>query len=337
MKGSGYRIFAEMFMKELPKIPDDAMLRKLEPPKGKIPMVLDTDTYNEVDDQFALVHAILSDELDVEAVHAAPFYNNRSTGPGDGMEKSYEEILRILDLMEYKHTDFVFRGSRSYLPAPGKPVESEAAEHLIQLAMADRDGLLYVVAIGAITNVVSAIMIEPEIIDRILVVWLGGQPHYWPRANDFNLGQDLPASKFLFDCGVPLVHIPCTHVSEYLRTTLPEIELYVKGRGPLGDYLYETFASYWYEHEKQRAVKAGDNAARADHFAWSKVIWDISGTAWLVNPNWVPTNVCHAPILTTEVTWSHRPSRHFMRVGTRVNRDAVFGDLFRKIEKYSSN
>ena len=99
MKGSGYRIFAEMFMKELPKIPDDAMLRKLEPPKGKIPMVLDTDTYNEVDDQFALVHAILSDELDVKAVHAAPFYNNRSTGPGDGMEKSYEEILRILDLM----------------------------------------------------------------------------------------------------------------------------------------------------------------------------------------------------------------------------------------------
>ena len=55
-------------------------------------MVLDTDTYNEIDDQFALVYALLCPEkLNVEAVYAALFTNDRSTGPGDGMEKSYEE------------------------------------------------------------------------------------------------------------------------------------------------------------------------------------------------------------------------------------------------------
>ena len=60
-------------------------------------MVLDLDTYNEIDDQFALVTRC-SAQLNVEAVYAAPFTNDRSTGPGDGMEKSYEEILRLLGL-----------------------------------------------------------------------------------------------------------------------------------------------------------------------------------------------------------------------------------------------
>ena len=72
-------------------------ITKLVPPEGKVRMVLDTDTYNGIDDQFAVVYALLSKEkLDVEALYAAPFSNTRSDGPEDGMEKSYEEILRLL-------------------------------------------------------------------------------------------------------------------------------------------------------------------------------------------------------------------------------------------------
>jgi purine nucleosidase len=65
-------------------------------------MVLDTDTYNEIDDQFALVHALLSPQrVQLEAIYAAPFHNDRSRGPGDGMHKSFEEIHRMLDLLEH--------------------------------------------------------------------------------------------------------------------------------------------------------------------------------------------------------------------------------------------
>ena len=54
-------------------------------------MVLDTDTYNEIDDQFAVVHALLSPEhLNVEALYAAPFHNNRS----DERRRRYGEELR---------------------------------------------------------------------------------------------------------------------------------------------------------------------------------------------------------------------------------------------------
>ena len=75
-------------------------------------VVLDTDTYNEVDDQFALAHLLLSPaQVNFEAVYAAPFFNDRSSSPGDGMEKSYEEILRVLALVPTEKPPQVFRGS----------------------------------------------------------------------------------------------------------------------------------------------------------------------------------------------------------------------------------
>lgn len=300
-----------------PRLSRELMLQRLEPPSGPVSLVLDTDTYNEIDDQFALVYALLSPNLRLEAVYAAPFSNRRSSGPADGMIKSYEEILRVLERLNVSHEGLAFRGSDRYLPGKGMPVHSDAAADLIAKALQPRDAPLYVVAIGAITNVASAILLQPEIIERIVVVWLGGQPLDWPTAQEFNLGQDVPASQLMFDCGVPLVHVPCKNVAEHLRTTLPEMASYVKGRGPIGDYLYQIYEEHF-----------------ADHYARSKVLWDVSTIAYLNNPSWVPTEIQPAPILNDNVTWTRGgPERHPFRIATDVNRDAIFGDLFRKLEK----
>jgi hypothetical protein len=96
-------------------------LRLQHPSRSKIDrirMVLDTDTYNEIDDQFAVVYSLLAPErLKVEAIYAAPFTNDRSTGPGDGMEKSYTEILRLLARLNVPPEGLVHRGSTRYLKA----------------------------------------------------------------------------------------------------------------------------------------------------------------------------------------------------------------------------
>lgn len=300
-------------------ISDAIRLQRLQPPTGKIRMVLDTDTYNEIDDQFAVVYSLISpDRLSVEAIYAAPFHNNRSTDPADGMEKSYEEILRLLDKLKIPPDNFVFRGSAGYLPGYEHPYRSDAAMDLVNRAMEKRDELLYVVAIGAITNVALAFLIEPEIIDRIVVVWLGGHALHWPDTREFNLAQDILASRLIFDCGVPLVQIPCNGVAAHLRTTVPELEKYVQGKGPVGDYLLEIFKNY-----------------HSDHFAWSKEIWDIAPIAYLVNDAWVPSEIVHSPIVTDQLTWSFDNSRHFIRTATMVDRDSVFRDLFRKLASFA--
>lgn len=300
---------------------DETRLRLLEPPKpeGPHPIVLDTDTYNEIDDQFALVYALLSPEVTLEAVYAAPFFNDRSSGPADGMEKSYQEILRILDLLGHPAEGFAFRGSTAYLASLEEPLHSPAVEDLIARAKAPRQGPLYVLAIGAITNVASALLIAPEIAERIVVVWLGGHPTFWPDTREFNLRQDPLAARVVFDCGVPLVSLPCALVTEQLRTTLPEMAHYVKGRGPIGDYLYSIYENYM-----------------PDHYARSKVIWDISAVAYMINPQWMDSYLRPSPVLQEDITWGpDDPSRHPVRYVRHVNRDAIFGDLFRKLEAAS--
>lgn len=308
-------------------------LTMLTPPTGLVRAVLDTDTYNEIDDQFAIVYAMLAtDRIDLQAIYAAPFHNERSTGPGDGMERSYEEIERVLDRLGKSPAGGVHRGSTQWLDSIELPIDSDAVQDLINRALTSSpsrfgrgaeergevgsDGPLYVVAIGAITNVASALLIEPEIANRIVVVWLGGHPSNWHTTSEFNLRQDITAARVLFDSGVPFVRVPCVNVTEHLITTLPEMERFVKGRGAIGDYLYDIFEAY-----------------RPDHFARSKQIWDIGPIAWLIDPSWAPSATVHSPILTPEITWSHDPRRHLMREVIGVNRDAIFGDLFKRIEQ----
>lgn len=300
---------------EFPKITDTVRLQKLDPPAGKVHMVLDTDTYNEIDDQFAVVYSLLSPEkLDVQAIYAAPFSNSRSSGPGDGMEKSYEEILRLLERLGVPPDNSVFKGSREYLKDYDNPCRSDAASDLIERAMKCHTEPLYVAAIGAITNVASAILIEPEIINKIILIWLGGHALHWQDTDEFNLKQDISASRLVFDCGVPLIHIPCAGVTSHLHTTLPEIETYVKGRGEIGDYLFEIFRDY-----------------RNEHCGLSKVIWDIAAIACLIDASWIPTAVTHSPIITERKTWSFDRSRHLIRSAYMVHRDPIFRDLFKKL------
>lgn len=305
----------------MPKIDESVRLARLQPPTGKVRMVLDTDTYNEVDDQFALVYALLSpDKIQLDAVYAAPYFNDRSSGPADGMEKSYEEILRLLKLMKMSSDGWVYRGSTAYLDGSLQPQESAAARNLVERALASSvDDPLYVVAIGAITNVASAILMEPKIIERIVVVWLGGHALYWPHTREFNLAQDVPAARVVFDCGVPLVQIPCMGVTTHLHTTIPELEAHVSGYSALGDYLVDIVKGY-----------------HKDHFGWSKVIWDVATIAYLIDSTWTPTDLVHSPVLTDQVTWSVDHSRHFIRSANYIHRDPIFRDLFTKLKSAPS-
>jgi inosine-uridine nucleoside N-ribohydrolase len=294
------------------KLTNKELAHLLEPAEGRRDIVLDTDTYNEIDDQFALVYALLSERVNLRAVYAAPFHNERSQGPEDGMVRSYAEIKRILGLLNRDDVP-AYEGSRAWMTAAGGPVSSPAADDLVRRALEPRDGPLFVLAIGAITNVASALLHKPEIASRIVVVWLGGNPTWWPHTREFNMMQDPAASRVVLDCGVPLVLLPCMLVTEQLRTTLPEMERYVKGRGAIGDYLYTTYREFM-----------------DDTIARSKVIWDISAVAYMVNAKWMAASLCPSPVLRDDITWGPEDSaRHPVRIVQHIDRDAVFGDLFR--------
>jgi inosine-uridine nucleoside N-ribohydrolase len=294
-------------------------LQMLEKPATGSSIVFDTDTYNEIDDQFALVYALLSKEsFNLEAVYAAPFSNNRADNPTTGMELSYEEILRILDKMDVAHEGFAFKGSKNYLSKDLKPKTSPATDDMIKKAMQhSAEDPLYVVAVGAITNVANAILLRPEITKNIVVVWLGGHAHNWPNTREFNMMQDITAANVILDSGVPFVQYPCMGVVSQFHTTVPEMEHYLKGQNEISDYLLEIFKDY-----------------HKDHFAWSKVVWDMTAIAYLINSNWTPSQLVHAPRVSEFDTYSFDNNRHLIRMAYHINRDAIWKDFFLKLQGF---
>ena len=187
-------------------------------------IILDTDCYNEIDDQFALAYAMLSpDKVKLLSINAAPFLNSRSTSAADGMEKSYQEIFKIMKLVDPNADIPVYRGSTAFLTDKNTPVESPACDNIINTVM-NSDELVYIVAVGAITNVASAIIKCPELVNRTVVIWLGGHALHWQDTKEFNLRQDIPAAQVILDSGVPFVQIPCSGVCTEFLTSIPELE-----------------------------------------------------------------------------------------------------------------
>ncbi|NJS35984.1 MAG: hypothetical protein HC765_05315 [Brachymonas sp.] len=315
--------------------PQDFYHQRLVLPKGKINIVIDTDAANEIDDQFALAWALRrQDRLKIHGIYATPFsFAHRRAlyphaapdappfnSPEIGMLRSFDEILKVQKLLGIQQTIPTFKGSPSYLRSLQEPIQSDATDHLIATALAmPPDAPLYVVAIGCATNVASALLLAPEIASKIVVVWTSAFPSHAPHVNQsFNLEQDVFASQWLYDSGVPMVYLPGYHVGAQLRLSLAEVERYVLPYGAMGAYLHTLFTSnpLW-------AVTGGPAAA-----SHSWVIWDLINFAWLLNPDWVSTHLVNTPILDNNLLWQPRDDAHPMREAYAIQRDAIFNDLF---------
>lgn len=355
-------------MTTFPRLDRDLMTERLAPPSGPVRVVIDTDTANEIDDQYALAWALLTPEkLAVEAITAEPFSfahhipellrleqamqdgrpldehlvggfqgwlkrlhkqgrkveDLKLVGPAEGMELSYREILTVYEKLGIDPAGRVMRGADRYMDGDDAPVVSDAAEAIVDLAKSSRGGPLYVAAIGCVTNVAAALLMAPEIVRDVVVVWTSAYPSTVPYSNraSLNLVQDVPSSRLLFDSGVPLVYLPGYHVAAQLRISLPEMERFVRGTCPMGDYLYHLFT-----HNPLHDMFAIEDRPRR---TW--VIWDMIVMAWLMNPDWVPTVLTAAPELDADLHWHGNPARHAMREAFDVQRDEIFRNFYDKL------
>ncbi|WP_304584730.1 nucleoside hydrolase [Acutalibacter muris] len=294
------------------------LLRALSVPQGPVDVVLDTDTYNEIDDQFALSYLMRSPELHTKAIYAAPFFNENSSGPEDGMLKSYDEIFKVLKLLGERAE--VYKGSPAYLPDEHTPVVSPAAEDLCRRAKEYRpERPLYVVAIGAITNIASAILMDPSITDRIVVAWLGGHGLDFHDTKEFNLIQDVAAARVVMGSGAPFVQLPCYGVVSAFSTSRPELEYWLKGKNPLADYLC------------RNTIEAAESYAAGT--AWSRIIWDVTAVAWLLNRDdrFMLSRLQPVSLPAYDGQYERCPTAHLMRYVYQINRDALLTDLFKKL------
>ena len=296
-------------------------IKKLSVPCGRIDAILDTDAYNEIDDQFAIAYMMRSKEkINVKAICAAPFYNVNSRDAKDGMEKSYAEVLKLLSFM--KESVDVFKGSEKFLDDEKTPVISDAARKIAELSDEySPENPLYVVAIGAITNVASALLLNPKMKDNVVVVWLGGHALHYHDTKEFNMKQDIAAARVVMQSGVPFVQLPCKGVVDAFRISKPELEYWLKGKNDLADYL------------AMNTIEAAESYAKGT--AWTRVIWDVTAVAWLLNDNdrFMSSRIISTSEPTYDGLYANDNKGYPMAYVYHIKRDALMNDLINKIIK----
>lgn len=300
-----------------------ASVLRLKRPTKQIDVVLDTDMFNEVDDQFALAYLLQSgDMLNLKAILAAPFFNHHSEGPADGMERSYLEVFNVLKLLgREQYGSLVYKGSNDFLKDEVTPIDSDGVRELICLSEGyTSSNPLYVIAIAACTNIASALLLCPELKDRIFVVWVGGMSFEWHDNRSFNAGQDVAAARVLLDSGAPVVLIPGRGVLDHFTTTGPELEYWLRGKNNFCNYIID----------KTAAEAAHCNGEKC----WSRPISDIAAVAWLLGDNFMLDRLEHSPIMSHDNVYSHDRRRLFIRYVYSINRDRLMGDMFKKLAKY---
>ena len=274
-------------------------------------IILDTDLYNEIDDQIALAYVLKSkDVLNLEAVTIAPFtkgeYNIKTS-----IDKSYEVAKKIFKMCNEKDDGLVFKGAIEYF-TNNSTQSNEAVDKIIETAL--KNDKTYILSIGCITNIALAIKKEPKIIHKIEVIWLGTN-FLFMKNNDFNFRQDVEAVRYVLDGKVKITIIPTYPVSYGLMISKYELENRIGNVNELCNYFCDIFTDD-YGTEKIR-----------------RVIWDISTVAYMINKEWFETMEISCPRIKEDTSFKLTKFRHKIKFVQRLNSNKIYDDLFSKITK----
>ncbi len=269
-------------------------------------IILDTDAANEADDQFAIAYAALCPNLTLEAATAAPFTHTDGSDAGEGAKRSLDEAEKVISLAGTGTP--CHAGASSFMGFGGIPVASPAAQAIIDAAHAPGEPLI-VVGIGAGTNIASALMIAPDIADKMIVLWQAGNSPENGSGGEYNMCGDINAAKVIFSSRVPLVLCPAYDAAACLSVTLGELDANLTDT-PVNNYLREQLYRY-----------VGTTAPET-----KKVVWDI-GVIGLLSAHAGTCEVRERPSVCDGGTYGR--GRGEFTLVTSLDRDAVYADMYK--------
>jgi inosine-uridine nucleoside N-ribohydrolase len=253
------------------------------PPAGAVRVIVDTDTANEIDDQYALAAALgFPERLRIEGLVAAHFGD--PGGGAKGIGTSHAEAVRVLEKAGRAETIPVKRGVDRLVAGAENPT-SDGIDFIIERAMASTpEDPLWLVLLGPATDAVVALRKEPKIAERMVVFWHVRSE--WPkRCRNFNAKNDPEAARLIFELPSRLVLFD-TGTDLHLRADASERRY--GGIGPLGRYLADVHKARFPDKDEQSKGKA---------------VFDLGDTAALVDPACVKWERVQAPGVTDDLTY----------------------------------
>lgn len=278
----------------------------------KIRVIVDTDAACEADDPFAIAHALLSPKLIVEGITAEHFAKT------DSVQRSFEEIRTITEAMGMNVP--IFLGEEGALDEQASG-NSQAVEFIIEQALKEENHPLYILAMGAITNVAAAFRKCPEIIKRVTVVWIGthGSRYGTVPFREFNAGNDVKAANEVLQSGTRIWLIP-SYVYTTMHIGLAEIQNRIYPYGEIGRHLFENMVSY----------NMTDEAAWTQGESWS--LGDSPSVAVTLNPECGHYAETKAPWVGEDTSSVPREDSPLIRVYSDVDSRYVLEDFINKLQ-----
>ena len=276
---------------------------------NKVHVILDTDTYNECDDQFALAYLLkYQDRFTIDAITIAPYsHKTRYESVPSGQELSYKEAKKVCDYFNF-NSNLVYKGSMDYLQN-GYTEKNNAVNKIIEIA--NKNDKTYILGIAAPTNIALAIKKDPSIIDKIEIIWLGGCQLGNENNMEFNFKQDIEAVKTMFNSTAKLTVLPCKGVVSKLNININVVRENIGGINDLYDYLIERFHDDGYHPIREE-----------------RPIWDIAVIAYLVNKEWFEETKISSPEISEDTSYQLTKKKHEITFVTDINREEIYKDLF---------
>jgi len=282
-------------------------------------VIINTDAKNEADDQYAIVHAMLTPSFELAGIIPAHFGTRRTT---ESLAESRAEVDLLLRLMGLTGQITVADGAPTALPDEHTPVPSPGANLIIQEALRDDPRPLYVAFYGPLTDMASALLLEPRIAKRnVIVVWIGGGS--WPAGGpEFNLSNDILAANVVFRSTLEVWQLPST-VYKLMAVSYAELEARVAPHGELGRYLVDQLVEW-----NARWVPVPiEYRSLGDSPAVGVIIYPDCGR-W----DWRP-----APEFSSEMFYVHTGRHRPIRVYDSVDARFILEDFFAKLALFAQH
>jgi len=276
-------------------------------------VLIDTDAKNEIDDQFAIVQALIAPELKVEGITAAGYHDRKS-----GAQRSFDEIDQILKLMDLRDDIPIALGSSVPMRDKTTPQSTNATKLIIERALSDDPDPLYVLGLGQFTNLASALLIEPKIKDRVVFAcidgdYVHGRTPAW-GAGVYNWPNDVPAVQMIFESDVRYIHMPARSVSEQMYIGREVIAKQLTGRAPIYDFL----VSLWNEGR----FKDLDG----------KILWDMALVHVMIDPSHGKRATVPAPIVNDDGSTRDNPANpREVDVYTDIDADEIYRSFWKAV------
>jgi len=291
-------------------------------PTRRLRVLINTDAANEADDQFAIVHALLTPTFDLRGIIPAHFGTGRTV---HSLRESRAEVEHLLELMDMHEVVPLADGAPHAIPDESAPVDSAGARLIVEEAGRQDGGTLYVAFLGPLTDMATALLLDPSLARRdVVVVWIGGDPYgdkVAPYRPEFNLSNDIAAANVVFESGITVWQVPSSTYTQ-LGVGYAELRRRVRPCGKIGQYLcdqlieFNTTLPYAIEHRS---------------------LGDTPAVGLILNPLGATWSEQTRPRFTADARYEPSAVPGTIRVCEQIDSRYLLEDFFAKLAEFSEN